>query len=280
MRRVSHKTFRERGLERRPPAPRWHGIVRRLGIIVGVAVVIGGGTKIAIDRNLPAQTEATLLHVVDEASRKLGLVVTEAFAEGRVRTSPDAVAEALEGFIGGSTLFTSVDAVRARLESLPWVKSVSVRKQFPGSLLVHLDEHEAVALWHDGERTQLVGADGSLLLVKDLRPFTHLKLLHGEGAPAAAKSLLDLLDSEPDLARHVSAASRVAGRRWNLYLDGRIEVRLPEHEADMAWHRLAAMQRDGALLERSIEAVDLRSTAWTAIRLKGERKDILLGRGA
>ena len=280
MRSVSHKALRERGIERKRPAPRWYGIARRLGIIAAVAVSIGGATKLAIEHDLAGQARLAVVHALDQASRKIGLKVEEAFAEGRERTAPEAVAVALQGFVGGSTLFTSTDAVRAKLESLPWVRSATVRKQFPGSLYVTLSEHEAIALWHDGERVQLVGADGSLLLIDDLRPFAGLKLLNGGGAPAAAKPLLDALGRYPDLDQRVTAASRVAGRRGNLFIDGGIEVRLPEHGAEGALRRLADMARAGELFARAIEAVDLRSQAWTAIRLKGERTDILLGKGA
>jgi cell division protein FtsQ len=280
MRRISHKSFRERGLERRRPPPRWYGIAHRLGVFALVALTIGGATKLAIDHEIPHHTRLALVQALDAGSRKLGLTVEEAFAEGRTRTSPEAVAAALQGFVGGSTLFTSVDEVRARLEALPWVRRATVRKQFPGSLFVTLEEHEAIALWHDGNRVQLVGADGSLLLVEDLRSFAGLKLLQGAGAPEAAKPLLDLLAQSPDLARHVTAASRVGGRRWNLYIDGHIEVRLPERDTAEAIERLARMAQEGDLFARAIVAVDLRSQAWTAIRLKGEAADILIGRGA
>ena len=51
---------------------------------------------------------------------------------------------------------------------------------------------------------------------------------------------------------------RVGGRRWNLRLHGGVEVRLPAGEEARAWHRLAALEREHAILGRDLVAIDLR----------------------
>ena len=66
-------------------------------------------------------------------------------------------------------------------------------------------------------------------------PYRSLPLLSGPGAPLAAPALLGMLQAEPALIHHVTAASYIGRRRWNVYLDGRIEVRLPEDGAELAW---------------------------------------------
>ena len=51
---------------------------------------------------------------------------------------------------------------------------------------------------------------------------------------------------------------RVGGRRWNLQLDNDIDVALPEDDPTAAWRRLAQLERSDGMLEREIQAVDLR----------------------
>jgi cell division protein FtsQ len=80
----------------------------------------------------------------------------------------------------------------------------------------------------------------------------------GEDAPVHAASLVEMLRSEPALAARVAAAVRVGGRRWNLKLDGGVEVQLPEENPAEAWAQLARLDRSNSLLARNIEAVDLR----------------------
>ena len=70
--------------------------------------------------------------------------------------------------------------------------------------------------------------------------------------------LVELLDTEPDLAERVEAAVRIAGRRWNVRLKGGIDIRLPEEGSEQAWHRLADYHREHALLDHRLNVVDLR----------------------
>jgi len=60
------------------------------------------------------------------------------------------------------------------------------------------------------------------------------------------------------LMRRVKAAVRVGGRRWNLRLEGDIDVRLPEDNAAAAWTRLAEYEKTHQVLERDVRILDLR----------------------
>ncbi len=55
--------------------------------------------------------------------------------------------------------FFTVDLNRARgaFEHLPWVRKVSVRRKFPWSLEVDLEEHEAFARWNGNELVNTYG---------------------------------------------------------------------------------------------------------------------------
>jgi cell division protein FtsQ len=59
----------------------------------------------------------------------------------------------------GSFFNVDVNAVQQRIESLPWVYSVSVRKKWPDSLKVHVTEQHSVALWNE---KQLLNQHGQL----------------------------------------------------------------------------------------------------------------------
>src|SRR3546814_4370216 len=66
------------------------------------------------------------------------------------------------------------------------------------------------------------------------------------------------MDSEPSLRERVTAAVRVGGRRWNIQIEGRIDVRLPEADAAAAWAQLARIERQQDLLSRDVIVIDLR----------------------
>jgi len=150
------------------------------------------------------------------------------------------------------------------------VRDVSVARELPDRLRVRLVEHRPVARWHDGARQVLVSESGAVIPVPGIPRYRDLPLLFGEGAPKRAQELLRVLASEPDLVRRVSFAKLVGERRWNVYVDGRVEVRLPENDPERAWRRLAAQQRESGLLGRAIKSVDLRHQAWLTLELADE----------
>jgi cell division protein FtsQ len=55
---------------------------------------------------------------------------------------------ALEG-VGGNFFAADLGAVRARLEQVPWVRRVDVRRVWPDRLQVALEEHVVFARWSD-----------------------------------------------------------------------------------------------------------------------------------
>ena len=62
----------------------------------------------------------------------------------------------------------------------------------------------------------------------------------------------------PELARKVKAAVRVGGRRWDIQLENRIDVKLPEADAIAAWVQLSEMQDRHQLLDTNVSVIDLR----------------------
>src|SRR3546814_17813803 len=70
--------------------------------------------------------------------------------------------------------------------------------------------------------------------------------------------LIAVMNSEPELRARVTAAVRVGGRRWNIQIEGRIDVRLPEADAAGAWAQLARIQHQPRLLSRDVLIVELR----------------------
>lgn len=195
------------------------------------------------------------------------LTVQSVEVEGRHRAARQAILDALGVRRGVPILSVDLDAAKTRLEAIPWVRSASVERQLPDGLYIHLVEREPLAVWQHHGQFDLIDQDGAVIANAHVEDFPSLPQLVGDGAPQAASDLLDMLASEPDLARHVIASVRVGDRRWNLVLDNGIEVALPEQAPDAAWHRLAALDRSDRLLERDITEIDMRLADRLVLRL-------------
>lgn len=50
--------------------------------------------------------------------------------------------------VRGNFFTVDIERMRQSLEKLPWVRSVTIRREFPDRLAVQLEEHEALARWN------------------------------------------------------------------------------------------------------------------------------------
>lgn len=271
MRPMNRLARRAQAALRRPPRAAWVEPARKAGLVVAGMFLAGLAANLAW-RSAPVQAAAaTARSGLLAAAAREGFVVEEVLAEGAVQTDRAALLQMLAQYKDQNILLVDIEEIRDRLGRLPWVREASVARELPRALRIRLVEHRPIARWYDGVRQVLVSEDGVVIPAPAGAPrFAGLPLLAGEGAPGRAREILDVLAVEPGLARRLSFARLVGGRRWNVHLDGRVEVRLPEQEPEKAWRRLAAQHRRTGLLGRAIKAVDLRHSAWLSLELADE----------
>jgi cell division protein FtsQ len=237
-------------------ALRWAALAAFIAALGGVAVMA----------RHPAG-RAALASAATRASAALGLVVNNVEVEGRQTTNAATILAALGAARGTPILAVDPQRARQKLEALPWVRSATIERRLPGTVFVRLVERQPLAVWqHDG-RQELIDRQGEVIPVKALSAFAKLPTVVGADAPQHAVALLDMLAREPDLARRVTAAIRVDNRRWNLRIDHRIDILLPENDPAAAWARLAELNRTKQLLQRDVEAVDMRLSDRLVLRV-------------
>lgn len=201
------------------------------------------------------------------ASAQAGLGVREIVVVGRRFTPAQDIVAATGLREGAPLLAFDPAAARAELERMPWIRSASVERRFPGTVRIDLVERRPVALWQDQGRFSVLDEDGREIRGADPGAFPQFVVVIGPDAPRHAGELLRLLSLEPDLAGRVSSASRVAGRRWDLAIaDGGPRILLPETDPGGALARLADLHRRERLLDRSIAQIDLRLADRMALR--------------
>ena len=193
-----------------------------------------------------------------KASTELGFQVNEILVTGRNETDQESLLNAIRLTRGAPILAFDIKAAQKRIENLQWVKKVTVKRMLPDTLLLNVEEHEPLALWQHNGVFSLIGTDGEVILQDNLNRFSDLVVVVGLDAPKHTLDLLKALRLEPELMQMVKAAVRVGGRRWNLRLDGGIDVRLPEKNAADAWTRLAEYEKSHQVLKREIKTLDLR----------------------
>jgi cell division protein FtsQ len=206
----------------------------------------------------PGGTLATVRERIGHATAFTGLRITNVVIEGRQNTPEPLLWAALGVNKGDPILGFSIEQARERIASLTWVEHATVERRLPGTIVVNLQERRPFAIWQNQGKFVLIDRAGQTVANQDVSLFRHLPLVVGPGAPAAAADLLDALTARPALQPRVMAGVRVAERRWNLHLKNGTDVMLPEGHVPEALDRLMQLQQDHAVLDRPLQAIDMR----------------------
>lgn len=186
-----------------------------------------------------------------------GFGLQHLYIQGRDKTDKERVMAAIGLKIGESLFSVPLADIKERLEKLGTIRTATVERALPGTLYVTLQERVPVAVWQQQGKLKPVDIDG-VVLQEDAGNYPHLMVVVGDGAPDKISELMELLATEPDLAKEVAAAVRVGDRRWNIRFKGGIEALLPDLEQEKAWRKLAGMQRTQNILGKSLQAIDMR----------------------
>lgn len=151
-----------------------------------------------------------------------------------------------------------IDAARERVLALPWVKEASVRRVYPDTLFVEIEEHAPFARMLQRGRIHLVTVEGEEITDEITDVHAALPLVVGEGAPGQATEFFAHLADRPHVLASVVALERVGNRRWTLHMREDVQVHLPESGVDSALVRLEELMRRYAVLERAVTEIDLR----------------------
>lgn len=125
----------------------------------------------------------------------------------------------------GSFFAADSEVLRQRLETLPWVYSASVRKEWPATLRVFLVEQEPVAIWN---RTELLNREGQRFVAEVELVRGILPKLEGPNH-SVSEAFRQYKDMQSLLARAGHRIERfILSERFatNLWLESGIELRL------------------------------------------------------
>ena len=188
----------------------------------------------------------------------LGFRIDQVTLKGRNHADATAVKKALNISQGAPILSVSLAEMKARLETIPEVKSVGITRVLPNELAITLTERQPAAWWQQDGVQKLIDAEGVVLNREKYREKMTLPVVVGDDAPKHVSELIALLQSEPGIKPDVVAAVRVGERRWNVQLVHEIVVMLPEENPTAAWKRFADLVEKQALLSKAIRSVDMR----------------------
>lgn len=233
-------------------------LLARLGLVfAGFVVLTGVFIWLWHSGRLNHYGQALREHI-NTATQKADFAVTDIRVEGRHRAAKEDIFDAL-GTERGAPLFAfDPDTAATRLGKLPWVEKVTVERRLPDTIRVNVTEREPAARWQHDEKIYVIDDRGHVLPTAVLSEFPALPLVVGMGANDHCHELFAALKPYPALFEKLESAVRVGERRWDLHLNPKITVRLPEEDMAGALHRLSVLMTQDHVLDRELIAIDLR----------------------
>lgn len=234
-----------------------------VGALAGIGGVGWHAVNSGILTRLAISTEATIV----DLTRKSGFEIRDVMVVGRDRTERDDLLRAIGTQAGDPILSMDLKDAHARVTGLAWVKEARLERRLPDTLFVSLVERQPMALWQRDGKLHVIDLDGGVIPDRDVSKFSDLPIVIGDEAPARAREVLTMLAGEPDLRGRVRAITWVSERRWDVRVDDRINVQLPEQDPRQAWSQLAKMEREHGVLRRDVVAIDMRLRDQLVVRV-------------
>lgn len=191
------------------------------------------------------------------------------------RSSPANLEAAIRSDLSGTFFTLDLDTARAALVRVPWVRNVSLRRQWPGRLEIAVEEHVPYARWGD---SGLVNAQGEIFAATHDGELPQFDGPEGSAAQVAARFrdwgavLVPLELTLEGIRLSPRGGWRLAARG----ADGTLAIELGREEpAARLAHFVAAYERTIGALARAgtrIEHVDLRYRNGFAARVPGFRE--------
>jgi cell division protein FtsQ len=174
--------------------------------------------------------------------------------------------------MGGSMLRTDLNQVKAAVKQVEWVRDAEVRRRFPSTLEVHIEEHAPFARWQvagDAEQSLLVNAFGEVFEAELDESTPALPVFSGP-KDSAREVLANYQAFSTQLAaiEQRPAEVRLSPRRaWQVKLENGSTLALGRNDAGERLGRYVRAFSGVAALREANMRVDLRYPNGLAVRV-------------
>lgn len=169
--------------------------------------------------------------------------------------------------VGSNLFMLDLDAVKARIEAVPWVHRVSVRRQWPPAVVIEVTSQQIAASWSAGG---WLNRYGEWVDLKDERPpeaNTLPQLAGPEGAfPQVWARYTQLSHKLAPAGLSVARLDLSARRTWRLQLDNKLVLLLGREPVEDKLDRFLQAYAAGlSRYQKNIKQIDLRYTHGFAV---------------
>ncbi len=135
----------------------------------------------------------------------------------------------LDKYNNNNSMLLPISSLQADLRSLPWAKSIEIKRIWPDTLKIMIEEKQPIAIW----KNNFITNDGSMIVaaIQDIQKQNRIRSLPKLSGPD--KQYQEVLQNFEKLSKLLSAYGLHAeslnlrdNQSWDLYLDDGVVLRL------------------------------------------------------
>jgi len=193
-----------------------------------------------------------------EKSGDLGLKLNDIIIEGNNKTSIKEIKEITNPEIGKPIFLIDITSLKKKIEKLPWVKIAVVDRQLPSTLYIAIIERKPIAIMQKNKSIFLVDDTSNIIKTDNMSDFLHLPIFVGEDVEEYIPYMLAILRKNANIFPHIEYIIRISERRWNIRLDNKLEIKMPEENFEQTYDLLTSLEYKNILFSGEFSTIDLR----------------------
>lgn len=147
--------------------------------------------------------------------------------------------------------------IRENIMKISEVKTATVKKILPNTLVVELQEKIPIGIWQKNAKLFLIDNDGSI--IRQVHSMTSkMPIITGKDANIHAKTILKIIDKIPAIKNNLDSMTFIKKRRWNIVVRG-IQIKLPESNLEKNIKIIDKIMKHPSINQNTIKFIDLRT---------------------
>jgi len=169
----------------------------------------------------------------------------------------------------GNLIGLNFNSIKEIVESSEWVKRASIKKVLPSTLKINVTENDPYAIYFQEGKSFLIDLDGSIITEINLNNYEDdLLFVRGENSPELLEQLIrDISITFPNLTQTLEEVEFIEKRRWNLKLNNKLLVKLPDENIQQSLKNLKQLFEEQEVMESNIIEIDLRIQGRAALKV-------------
>ena len=169
----------------------------------------------------------------------------------------------------GNLIGLNFNSIKEIVESSEWVKRASIKKVLPSTLKINVTENDPYAIYFQEGKSFLIDLDGSIITEINLNNYDDdFLFVRGENSPELLEQLIrDISIAFPNLTQTLKEVEFIENRRWNLKLNNKLLVKLPDENIQQSLKNLKQLFEEQEVMESNIIEIDLRIQGRAALKV-------------